>query len=89
MAGNVVEIWRLTEDTGEDRLDGRVRLVDGRIRFEGLSETFVANLHEDGILGKHADRGEVFPKDGRKFLDALPFEFFSAYLRAVFADETP
>ena len=88
MARNVVEIWS-SEDgfDAPEHLDGLVRLVNGRIRFEGLSKVFVGHLINDGILGEDAYAGVVFPKDGRKFLDALRFEFSGSFLRAKFADD--
>ncbi len=84
MARNLVEIW--SQGDGHEHLLGRVRLVGGRVTFEGLSAKMVTMLHE-GIEGEHPRRGEVFPSDGQKFLDAMIFEFSGSYLRAKFADE--
>ena len=66
---------------------GRVRLVHGEIKLEGVPPKLKAAFN-DGIAGKDFnERGVVFPKDGRAFLDALPFEFSGSIVRARFADD--
>jgi len=80
MARDTVEIWSYSE--GQTKLIGRVRLVDGRIRFQGLNRKQVAIMH-DGIAG--IEQRLVFPSEGQAFLDALPIEF-SGYLRARFVE---
>ena len=80
MAHDSVEIWSYEE--GTTKLLGRVRLVDGTIRFQGLTRKQVTIMHE-GIAG--IEQRLVFPSEGQAFLDALPIEF-SGYLRARFVD---
>ena len=81
MAHDTVEIWSYEE--GQTRLVGRVRLVDGTIRFQGLNRKQITIMRE-GIAG--VEQRLVFPCEGQAFLDALPVEFSGSYMRARFVD---
>ena len=89
MAKNVVKIWSYSDSGPDDepRLLGQVCLVDGKIRFEGMSEK-LKRVMEEGIAGPNLDTlGLVFPKDGRAFLEALPWEFSGSMVRAELVEE--
>ena len=62
---------------------GRVIFIekDG-ISFEGLSENMIESLKEGVILKGKEGMKKIFPKDGARFLEALPYVFTGSYLRA-------
>ena len=86
MAKNLANIWSYAGD--EPILRGKVRLVDGTIRFEGFSAKYLQSFHR-GIVSPviRNPRGKVFPSAGRPFLDALPFAFSGSMVRAELVEE--
>lgn len=89
MAKNLVKLWGYADVEADDepRLLGEVRLVDGKIRFEGVRAKLLGILKE-GLQNKDLDtRGLVFPQDGRAYLEALPWEFSGSMVRAELVDE--
>ena len=52
---------------------GSVILEGGAIRFEGLPARFVREMNDFGVVGLGKD-GQLFPKDGARFLRALYLE---------------
>jgi hypothetical protein len=69
-----VIIQTFDTDASEMKYSGRVILSeDGAITFRDLSEKFIADLNDFGVVGLGKD-GQLFPSDGEKFLDALRME---------------
>lgn len=52
---------------------------DGRVASS--APDLLAGWEKDGIVGR-ASHGRLYPKDGQKFLDELPYMYKSAYLWA-------
>ena len=87
MAKNLANIWSYSGTGDEPRLLGRVRFVDGAVRFEQMSAKLKATL-ERGIAAPDFNaRGIVRPSDGRAFMDALPEEFNGSAVRAELVEE--
>lgn len=79
-AGQAVRLRRLDE-TAEPR-DVTVVRMDTVTRSAVCDHTVLMDSwKEQGIVGR-ADQGRVYPHDGQKFLDELPFAYRSAYLWA-------
>jgi hypothetical protein len=61
-------------DASEMKYSGRVILSeDDAITFHDLSEKFIADLNDFGVVGLGKD-GILYPSDGEAFLDALRME---------------
>ena len=76
-----VDFMILKSDASEMEYFGRVVLEDGVIFYDGLSENFIRELNDFGVIGDPKE-GPIFPKDGEKFLCALQREFSGSMLRA-------
>ena len=78
-----IEIYKLQND-GSQKVLAVCKLVEGEVVCEG-EEVFVQNLKNEGIFdykSQSQPREKLFPKDGRKFLEQLRFNFKSGYLNA-------
>ena len=74
-----VGIYDVT-DTGSE-LRGIIVLTDGNeIKFLNLSEAFVEDAVQYGIVGKLGKR--YFPKDGLAFLENLKYEYHGSRMYA-------
>ncbi len=84
-----VEIYKL-QNNGDQKVIAICKLTDEGVICEG-EEVFVQNLKERGIrdysqMGQGfalSGAGQLFPKDGIKFLENLKYAFKSAYLSAT------
>lgn len=77
----LVEIYKLQND-GSQKILAVCKLVGEEVVCEG-DEIFIKNLNQEGIFNYTTEsREKVFPKDGRKFLEQLKFNFKSGYLNA-------
>ena len=62
---------------------------DGVVSFEGMNERSIREYHDFGAVGNGRD-GQLFPRDGEKFLDALYLECNRcSMVRAIDADAKP
>ena len=76
-----VEIYKLENDGGQKVL-AVCKMTDSGVACEG-DRVFIDNLTDRGILDYGSeDKTKLFPKDGRKFLEQLKFNFKSGYLNA-------
>lgn len=77
-----VEIYKLQND-GSQKILAVCKLIGDQIICEG-DEVFIKNLTEEGIFDYMSGEARIklFPKDGRKFLEQLKFNFKSGYLNA-------
>lgn len=76
-----VEIYKL-QNHGSQKVLAVCKLVGEEVVCEG-DKTFVKNLNQEGIFDYATESKEkIFPKDGRKFLEQLKFNFKSGYLNA-------
>ena len=79
-----VEIYKL-QNNGEQKVIARCEMGDSGIVKCSGDEFFIKNLEKDGIF-EYSDSGrlesKIFPKDGRKFLEQLSYNFKSGYLNA-------
>jgi hypothetical protein len=77
----LVEIYKL-QNNGSQMVLAVCKLVGDGVVCEG-NEIFVKNLNQEGIFDYTTEPKEkIFPKDGRKFLEQLKFNFKSGYLNA-------
>ena len=74
-----VEFYSL-EKTGKQEVIGTVVFENEKVTFLELSKEFIEYLKLGIRLPKL--KGEVYPKDGLKFLEVLPLTFTGTYLRA-------
>ncbi len=77
-AGPCVKVFGL-DSTGEVVLLCTVRLQAGAAVYDPPSS--FPEWEEEGVLGRSSS-GQVYPQDGQRFLDELPYAFRSAYLWA-------
>lgn len=84
-----VEIYKLQND-GSQKVLAVCKLVENGVVCEG-DETFVKNLNQGGIFDyeSQSPQQKLFPKDGRKFLEQLKFNFTSGYVNASDIKFTP
>ena len=68
----------MTTDNSEQRLIGKVLLIEGKVVFRDLPGKLIAELRE-GIRGKG---NFVYPNDGIRFLEVLKFAYSGSRLRA-------
>lgn len=74
----VIQFFK-TKDNGEQEEKGRVKLVNGRVTFDGIPGYFLEEWQEFGVL----HNGETyFPEDGEKFLEVLPAVYTGSKFRA-------
>lgn len=77
-----VEIYKLNNNGDQVVIATCVLDTDGEVVCNG-QQTLIKNLQEEGIIDYSArDRSMLYPKDGKKFLEQLKFNFKSAYLSA-------
>lgn len=69
---------------GESVEVARVRLVDGQAFTTNAD--LMADWTESGIVGR-MEAGRVYPKDGQRFLEELPYMYRSAYFWAEMQDD--
>ena len=75
------EIYKL-QNNGSQKVLAVCKLVGDEAVCEG-DEIFVKNLNQGGIFDYTTEPKEkIFPKNGRKFLEQLKFNFKSGYLNA-------
>lgn len=78
-SGRVVVLAAYSTD-GAREIIARVWLdADGQVRCS--DPALLARWVNTGIVGR-ADRGELFPKDGARFLEELPFMYKNIYMHA-------
>lgn len=78
-AGQALKLAGLDAD-GNDTTLARVWLNEqGQIVCD--EKRFLDEWEHEGIVGRSSS-GRLFPKDGQRFLDELPFAYKSAYCRA-------
>ncbi|MFZ9887444.1 MAG: hypothetical protein ACO3JL_08065 [Myxococcota bacterium] len=75
--GQAVRLRRLN-DEGEPVTWGMVTLHDDGVTVTCEPAELLTGWERDGILGR-AHFGVVYPRDGRRFLDELPFMYKSPY----------
>lgn len=83
-AGEAVRLLRLDEE-GRPVLWATVRLDSDGATILCDPADLLTEWEREGIVGRAAS-GIVFPRDGRRFLDELPFMYKSAY---CFAEPLP
>jgi len=55
--------------------------LDAGGKVKASAPDFLKDWEKEGIVGR-GDHGRLYPKDGQKFLDELPYMYKSAYLWA-------
>lgn len=77
-----IEIGRFVSDEEGFKVFVRCELRGGRVsieKFEG-GENIAESLEKEGLVSPFGEK--IFPKDGKKFLDLLRFNFRTPYLYA-------
>lgn len=73
--GDAVRVQALDEE-GEPKPLAWVRLVSGVVISDNAD--LLEKWTQEGIVGR-ASQGRLYPRDGQKFLDELPYHYKSPY----------
>jgi hypothetical protein len=76
-----VEIYTLDELVGTIRFDGR------RIVCDPPNSQLLCNIATTPIVGRASDGpAPILPTEGDRFINALPWQYRSAYCRAAYVE---